>query len=109
APCCRYKYLISADGFTASCRFGKLLGVNSVIVKEDSPWVEYYYRALSPGQHYLTFTKDSAWQALYMRRVLLEYVQLFPVGAMTQFVTALDNSTLASRQLMQAKLAATKP
>ncbi|GLI64364.1 hypothetical protein VaNZ11_007608 [Volvox africanus] len=40
----RYKYLLSADGFTASCRLGKLLGTNSVVLKETTPWIEYYYR-----------------------------------------------------------------
>ncbi len=29
----RWRYLLSADGFTASCRLGKLLGTNSVVVK----------------------------------------------------------------------------
>jgi hypothetical protein len=40
----KWKYLLSADGVTASCRFGKLLGTNSVVLKETSPWIEYYYR-----------------------------------------------------------------
>lgn len=40
----KYRYLISADGFTASARFGKLLGINSATLKEDSQWIEYYYR-----------------------------------------------------------------
>lgn len=29
----RWKYLLSADGFTASCRLGKLMGTNSVVLK----------------------------------------------------------------------------
>ncbi len=29
----RWKYLLSADGFTASCRLGKLLGTDSCVLK----------------------------------------------------------------------------
>ncbi|GIL52126.1 hypothetical protein Vafri_8051 [Volvox africanus] len=54
----RYKYLLSADGFTASCRLGKLLGTNSVVLKETTPWIEYYYRSLEPNVHFVPFTKD---------------------------------------------------
>ncbi|GFR51836.1 hypothetical protein Agub_g14300, partial [Astrephomene gubernaculifera] len=60
----RYKYLISADGFTASCRLGKLMGTNSVVLKESTPWVEYYYRSLQPGVHFVPFTKDDVLQVL---------------------------------------------
>ncbi len=33
----RWRYLLSTDGNTASCRFGKVLGANSVVVKVS--WV----------------------------------------------------------------------
>ncbi|GIL83630.1 hypothetical protein Vretifemale_12300, partial [Volvox reticuliferus] len=55
----RYRYLLSADGFTASCRLGKLLGTNSVVLKETTPWIEYYYRSLESNVHYVPFTKDN--------------------------------------------------
>ena len=44
----RFKYLLSLDGITASFRVGKLLAVNSVLLKEVSTRVEYFYAALRP-------------------------------------------------------------
>jgi len=60
----KWRYLISADGFTASCRFGKLLQTNSVVLKEESPWIEYYYRSVQAGKQYVAFTKDTVMQVL---------------------------------------------
>eukprot|EP00198_Chlamydomonas_reinhardtii_P001116 XP_001690451.1 predicted protein [Chlamydomonas reinhardtii] len=75
----RWKYLLSADGFTASCRLGKLMGTNSVVLKETTEWIEYYYRyaeracrvgprrchrSLQPGTHFVPFTKDNVLQVL---------------------------------------------
>lgn len=55
----RWRYLLSTDGFTASCRFGKLLQINSVVLKEESNWIEYYYRSVTPNIHYVSFNKDN--------------------------------------------------
>ncbi|GLI63223.1 hypothetical protein VaNZ11_006112, partial [Volvox africanus] len=55
----RWKYLFATDGITASSRLGKLLGIDSVVVKEDSLWIEYYYRSLVPNKHYVPFNKDN--------------------------------------------------
>ncbi|KAG2442031.1 hypothetical protein HYH02_009823 [Chlamydomonas schloesseri] len=60
----RWKYLLSADGFTASCRLGKLMGTNSVVLKETTEWIEYYYRSLKAGTHFVPFTKDDVLQVL---------------------------------------------
>ena len=51
----KWKYLISTDGHTASSRLGHLLGINSVVLKERSPWIEYYYPALKEGEDHLEF------------------------------------------------------
>ena len=40
-------------------RFGKLLGINSVVVKEESRWLEHYYRSVKPRVHYVPFTRQS--------------------------------------------------
>jgi hypothetical protein len=40
----RWKYLVSADGVTASSRLDKLLLMNSVTFKEDSPFTQYFTR-----------------------------------------------------------------
>ena len=54
----RWRFLISTDGHTASSRLGHLLGINSVVLKERSPWIEYYYRALKEGKDHLAFSVD---------------------------------------------------
>ncbi|GAX72768.1 hypothetical protein CEUSTIGMA_g224.t1 [Chlamydomonas eustigma] len=54
----RWRFLISTDGHTASSRLGHLLGVNSVVLKERSIWIEYYYRSLQEGVDHLEFTVD---------------------------------------------------
>ncbi len=42
----RYKYLLALDGVSASNRFAKLLGMNSVVLKEDSPYLGWFYRSV---------------------------------------------------------------
>ncbi|GIM13269.1 hypothetical protein Vretimale_16410 [Volvox reticuliferus] len=64
----RWKYLFATDGITASSRLGKLLGINSVVVKEDSLWIEYYYRSLVPNTHYVPFNKDNVLEVLHKLR-----------------------------------------
>eukprot|EP00854_Cymbomonas_tetramitiformis_P011724 gene11724-13845_t len=49
------KYLISLDGQTCSSRFEKLLGLNSAVLKQDSPYYGFYYRALRAYEQYLPF------------------------------------------------------
>ncbi|KAK3280086.1 hypothetical protein CYMTET_12058, partial [Cymbomonas tetramitiformis] len=51
----KYKYLISLDGQTCSSRFEKLLGLNSAVLKQDSPYYGFYYRALRAYEQYLPF------------------------------------------------------
>jgi hypothetical protein len=50
----RHAFLLSLDGITGSFRYGRILHANSVILKEASPWEEYFYRGLKPGVHYLS-------------------------------------------------------
>eukprot|EP00198_Chlamydomonas_reinhardtii_P011888 XP_001701225.1 predicted protein [Chlamydomonas reinhardtii] len=42
----RYRLLLNADGHTASSRLGYLMTINSPVLTEQSPWIEYYYRSL---------------------------------------------------------------
>lgn len=51
----RNKYLLSLDGCTASFRLAMLLSMNSIVIKEQSLWIEFYYRALQPGVHLAEF------------------------------------------------------
>jgi hypothetical protein len=48
----RRKYLLALDGITGSFRLARLLWCNSLVLKETSPWQEYFYRGLTPGVHY---------------------------------------------------------
>ncbi|GFR49388.1 hypothetical protein Agub_g11440 [Astrephomene gubernaculifera] len=49
----RYKYVLSLDGATASNRFAKLLGTNSVVLKEESAYIGHFYRSVQAYEHYL--------------------------------------------------------
>lgn len=40
----RYRYLLNLDGSSASFRLAQLLVVNSLVLKQTSPYIEYYYR-----------------------------------------------------------------
>eukprot|EP00878_Enallax_costatus_P026149 GHUV01028032.1.p1 GENE.GHUV01028032.1~~GHUV01028032.1.p1 ORF type:complete len:428 (+),score=17.12 GHUV01028032.1:329-1612(+) len=51
----KWKYLVSADGCVAQTRLVKVMLANSVVVKEESDWIEFYYRSLKPWKHYAPF------------------------------------------------------
>ena len=50
-----YKYLLSLDGNSYSHRLLKLLAINSVVIKEETADVEFYYHLLKPHVHYVPF------------------------------------------------------
>jgi hypothetical protein len=54
----QYRYLITVDGVGCADRFGVLLGSSSAVVKQISPYVEFYYRDLIPGVHYIPVRND---------------------------------------------------
>ncbi|KAL4424735.1 hypothetical protein ABPG77_000078 [Micractinium sp. CCAP 211/92] len=54
-----YKYLLQLDGITASRRFATLLSMNSLVLKQESLQLEWYYHALQPCVHYLPFWQGS--------------------------------------------------
>ena len=49
----KYQMLLNLDGYGASTRLAKLLPINSVVLKQESVFEEYYYRVLQPCMHYL--------------------------------------------------------
>ena len=55
----RWKFLINTDGVAASARLGKLLAMNSVMLDYESPFIEYYYRSLKPGVHFLSINENN--------------------------------------------------
>jgi hypothetical protein len=53
----RWKFLLNLDGFTAAYRLSKYMLSNSVVLKEESVKIEYYYRSLVPYKHYIPVFK----------------------------------------------------
>jgi len=49
----KYRAIIDIDGNSWSSRFSKLLCTNSVVIKIDPDWIEYFYDDLQPMQHYI--------------------------------------------------------
>mmetsp|Transcript_8754 Transcript_8754/g.18672 ORF Transcript_8754/g.18672 Transcript_8754/m.18672 type:complete len:391 (-) Transcript_8754:207-1379(-) len=60
----RWRYLLSADGQGASWRLAKLLAINSVVLKYRSDSIEYYYRSLHEGVHYISVDEHTLLQVL---------------------------------------------
>ena len=55
----KYKYLISIDGNSAAWqRVPWILLSNSVLLKQDSSYIEWFYPALKPYIHYIPLKKD---------------------------------------------------
>ncbi|KAL4422564.1 hypothetical protein ABPG75_008761 [Micractinium tetrahymenae] len=65
-----FKYLLQLDGITASRRYGTLLSMNSLVLKQESPWSEWYYHALQPCVHHLPFWQSSEEDVLDLLRTL---------------------------------------
>ncbi|KAK7044020.1 Protein O-glucosyltransferase 2 [Halocaridina rubra] len=53
-----YKYQVNIDGTVAAYRFPYLLGGSSIVLKQDSPYYEYFYHDLEPYIHYVPFKRD---------------------------------------------------
>ena len=51
-----YKYLVSLDGHSYSHRLLRILSLNSLVLKEESREVEFYYHMLRPFEHYVPFS-----------------------------------------------------
>lgn len=54
----QYKYQICIDGTVAAYRFPYLLGANSIVLKQESPFYEHFYKRLQPFHHYIPFKRD---------------------------------------------------
>lgn len=57
----QYKYQILADGHvSAFSRAYWQLFSNCLIFKQNSPWYQWYYRALQPYEHYIPYEADAS-------------------------------------------------
>lgn len=52
------QYILNMDGHSAAYRFATLLGTNSLVLKQHSRHLEWFYGSVHPKQHYLTFLED---------------------------------------------------
>ncbi|GBF97933.1 ATP synthase F1 complex assembly factor [Raphidocelis subcapitata] len=55
----QHKYLLNLDGHTAAYRFATLLATNSLVLKQESRQVEWFYGSVKPGVHYLPILNAS--------------------------------------------------
>ncbi|EFJ42824.1 hypothetical protein VOLCADRAFT_97070 [Volvox carteri f. nagariensis] len=55
-----YKWLLNLEGITASSRLGQLFHINSLVISQRSPYLEYFYRSLRPWEHYVLFWNATA-------------------------------------------------
>lgn len=53
-----YKYQLNIDGTVAAYRFPYLLGGSSVVLKQESPYYEFFYHDLKPYVHFIPFKRD---------------------------------------------------
>lgn len=53
-----YKYSINIDGTVAAYRLPYLLAGDSLLMKQESPFYEHFYKKLVPFEHYVPFKKD---------------------------------------------------
>eukprot|EP00929_Paragymnodinium_shiwhaense_P061128 TRINITY_DN30526_c0_g1_i1.p1 TRINITY_DN30526_c0_g1~~TRINITY_DN30526_c0_g1_i1.p1 ORF type:complete len:456 (+),score=93.35 TRINITY_DN30526_c0_g1_i1:95-1462(+) len=54
----RFRYLLHLDGTAGSTRLVKLLTLGSVVLKQESPYVEYFYRYMKPYVDYVPIARD---------------------------------------------------
>lgn len=54
----KYKYQIHVDGTVAAYRLPYLLAGDSVVLKQESKYYEFFYRDLEPMVHYVPFQRD---------------------------------------------------
>ncbi|XP_072936890.1 protein O-glucosyltransferase 2-like [Epargyreus clarus] len=53
-----YKYQINVDGTVAAYRLPYLLTGGGMVLKQDSPYYEHFYRQLEPWIHYVPVARD---------------------------------------------------
>eukprot|EP00775_Hariotina_reticulata_P005495 gene5495-5730_t len=55
----QFKWLLNLDGHVAAYRLAQLLATNSLVLKQQSSYHEYYYKSLHPYHHYVPILKHS--------------------------------------------------
>ncbi|PNH09843.1 KDEL motif-containing protein 2 [Tetrabaena socialis] len=55
----KWRYLVNADGHVSASRLGYIMQTNSVVLRQQSLWIEYYYRSLRHGEHVLEYNEKT--------------------------------------------------
>ena len=55
---CQYKYQVNVDGTVAAYRLPYLLAGDSVVLKQESQYYEFFYKRLVPYKHYIPIKAD---------------------------------------------------
>ncbi|PNH09244.1 O-glucosyltransferase rumi [Tetrabaena socialis] len=55
-----YKWLLHLEGISASSRLSQLFLTNSVVLLQQQPFIEYFYRSLRAWTHYVPFWNGSS-------------------------------------------------
>ena len=50
----QYKYYIDIDGVVMGGRICKLLSIGGTVLRQESGYIEYPSKLLSPGKHYVS-------------------------------------------------------
>ncbi|KAM3964768.1 protein O-glucosyltransferase 2 [Aphomia sociella] len=53
-----YKYQVNVDGTVAAYRLPYLLAGGGMVLKQDSPYFEHFYKLLRPWEHYVPVARD---------------------------------------------------
>ncbi|KAF6029841.1 KDELC1 [Bugula neritina] len=54
----KYKYQLNIDGTVAAYRFPYLMAADSLVLKQDSEYYEFFYKELQPWKHYVPVKRD---------------------------------------------------
>lgn len=53
-----YKYSLNIDGTVAAYRLPYLLSGDSLLMKQESPFYEHFYKKMVPNEHFVPFKRD---------------------------------------------------
>ncbi|KAG2431454.1 hypothetical protein HXX76_009469 [Chlamydomonas incerta] len=60
----KFMFMLALDGQSGSMKLEEMLHINSVILKEHSPVVEFFERVIKPNEHYVPILLNNSYDAL---------------------------------------------
>lgn len=94
-----YKAIIDIDGNSWSSRFGDLLCTNSVVIKVEPRWVDYFYSELQPWIHYVPVNGNMS-NLVEMVRLVMSEDRQTEMQQITQRANEWCRSKLNARQMI---------